>query len=166
MMLAGLQFLPAYMIYQNRPMDFYWLFPFTFVVAISLYGELYNELRDLEGDLKAGLRHTAILLGARRSYGLMMLILSIGAYCGFVTIFLMGIIPTWVVWVLIGAALGLYLLPMYHPRRRRIAYALHESFQKPIEIAGAIALGAHFAGPWAWAAISPWAIMLIRLKLF
>lgn len=166
MMLAGLQFLPAYVAFKNRPDNFYWLFPFTFVVAISLYGELFNELRDLEGDLKAGLRHTGAVLGARRSYWLMMLVLMIGLYCGFVTIFLLGIISTWVVIVMMVAAVALVTVPALKARRRRGSLALQESFQKPFEIAGTIALGAHFVGPWAWAVIGPWTIFLSQFKFF
>jgi 4-hydroxybenzoate polyprenyltransferase len=166
MMLAGLQFLPGYMVFDNRPANFYWLFPFTFVVSVSLYGELFNELRDLEGDLKAGLRHTAAVLGPRLGYWLMMLVLAIGGYCGFVSIFLLGIIPTWVVILMVVAALGLIALPLYKARHHKDVLALQESFQKPFEIAAALALGTQFAVPWAWAIVGPWAALLLRIKLF
>ncbi len=166
MMLAGLQFLPGYLVFENRPDHFYWLFPFTFVVAISLYGELFNELRDLDGDLKAGLRHTAAVLGARASYWLMMLVLTIGVYCGFVTIFLLGIIQTWVVILLLVAIMALITVPALRARRHRSYLAMQESFQKPIEIAGAFALSVQIAGPWLWAIVGPWMALLLRLKLF
>ncbi len=166
MMLAGLQFLPAYLAVADRPQDYYWWFPFTFVVAISLYGELFNELRDLEGDLKAGLRHTGAVLGARVTYWLMMIVFLIGAYCGFVTIFLLDIISTWVVILLVVAAAVLVTIPALKARRHQGSLALQESFQKPLEIAGAIALWAHFVGPWAWAIVGPWTMFLLRLKLF
>jgi 4-hydroxybenzoate polyprenyltransferase len=174
MMLAGLQFLPGYLAFENRPQSFDWLFPFTFVVAISLYGELFNELRDLDGDLKAGLRHTGAMLGARPTYWLMMAVLSVGVYCGFVTIFLLDLIPTWVVILLVAAALVLTLGPAIVVRRQRDALAIQESFQKPLEIAAAFALGLQFAGPWAWAMlgpavwswISPYANMILGLRFF
>jgi 4-hydroxybenzoate polyprenyltransferase len=166
MMLAGLQFLPGMLAFGHRPVTFHWLFPFTFVVAISLYGELFNELRDLDGDLKAGLRHTAVVLGPRLSYWLMMLVLSVGVYCGFVTIFLLGIIPTWVIFVLLGALVALITLPALRARRHRGALALQESFQKPIEMAGALALGVQFTGPWIWTFVGPWAGFLLSLKPF
>lgn len=174
MMLAGLQFLPGYLAFGNRPQSFNWLFPFTCVVAISLYGELFNELRDLDGDLKAGLRHTGARLGARRTYWLMMLVLAVGVYCGFVTIFLLDIIPTWVVILLLAAALVLTLGPAALVRHQKDALVLQESFQKPIEIAAAFALGVQFAWPWAWAMIgpvvlalvSPYANLLLSMKFF
>ena len=174
MMLAGLQFLPGYLAFGNRPQSFSWLFPFTCVVAVSLYGELFNELRDLEGDLKAGLRHTGATLGARPTYWLMMLVLAIGAYCGFVTIFLLDILPTWVVICLLVGAFGLTFWPAVLARRHRDTLALQESFQKPLEIAAAFALGLQFAWPWAWAIIGPavwylidpFAKLLLSLKFF
>jgi 4-hydroxybenzoate polyprenyltransferase len=161
MMLAGLQFLPGYLAFSNRPQNFDWLFPFTCVVAISLYGELFNELRDLDGDLKAGLRHTGAMLGARPTYWLMMLVLAIGVYCGFVTIFLLDIIPTWVVILLGAGALALTIGPAIVIRQHQDALALQESFQKPLEIAAAFALGVQFAGPWAWTMFGPAVLALV-----
>lgn len=164
MMLAGLQFLPGYMVFKIRPDDFYWLFPFTFVVAISLYGELFNELRDLKHDLEAGLRHTVAVIGPRLGYGLMTLVMAIGVYCGFVSIFLLNIIPTWVVILLVALALVMIVMPTYRARRQKSMLALQESFQKPLEFAAACALGLQFAAPWAWAFLGPWAMLLLRLR--
>ena len=64
LMLAGLQFLTGYFTYSTTLVR-NWLWPFLFVVCISVYGELYNEIRDFEGDQAAQLRHTAIVLGSR-----------------------------------------------------------------------------------------------------
>ena len=174
MMLAGLQFLPGYLAFDNHPQTFIWLFPFTSVVAISLYGELFNELRDLDGDLKAGLRHTGAKLGARPTYWLMMSVLAVGVACAFVTIFLLDIIPTWVVILLFAVALALTIGPAILVRRNQDKIELHESFQKPIEIAAAFALGFQFAFPWAWgmvgpaisSLVGPYANMLLSFKFF
>ncbi len=130
MMLAGLQFLPGYLAFDNRPQSFIWLFPFASVVAISLYGELFNELRDLDGDLKAGLRHTGAKLGARPTYWLMMSVLAIGVACAFVTIFLLDIIPTWVVILLFAVALALTVGPAILVRRNQDKIELHEFIPK------------------------------------
>jgi 4-hydroxybenzoate polyprenyltransferase len=166
MMLAGLQFLPGYLAFGHTPGNTNWVYPFTFVVMFSLYGELFNELRDLDGDLQAGLRHTAVVLGRRAGYWLMMLVLAIGVYCGFVTIFLLDIIQPWVIGVLLVGIAALITMPTLRARRHRSALALQESFQKPIEIAGAFALSAQFAGPWVWTVVAPWAALLLRIKLF
>ena len=74
LMLAGLQFLAAYFTFGPGP-AWRWMFPLTFIVAISLYGQLFNELRDFEGDVIAGVTHTASLLGGRVAHILMMTLL-------------------------------------------------------------------------------------------
>ena len=157
LMLAGLQFLAAYFTFTPRP-DGQWIFPFVFIVAISLYGELFNEMRDLEGDLEAGVTHTASLLGPRVTHWLMMALLLIGTGCGIVTIFFSGLIPTWVVLLMIGLAAILILPPLLRVRRHHSALELQAPFQMPIQIAGAIALAVWFVGPWLDA--------LLRLGLF
>ena len=53
MMLAGFQFLPAYFAYTSVINSNFW-WPFLAITSISMYGELFNELRDLEGDLTSG----------------------------------------------------------------------------------------------------------------
>ncbi len=67
---------------------------------------------------------------------------------------------------MMAAAAGLVIVPVFKARRQRGSLAVQESFQKPIEIAGAIGLGAHFVGPWAWALIGPWTMFLMQLKFF
>ncbi len=90
--LAGLQFLCAYFAFdQGKPYS--WLF-FLFVTLISVYGELNNELRDIEVDRKAGIRHTADLLGVRWTKALM--VASLMCAVALLAIFLaMEMIPRW-----------------------------------------------------------------------
>lgn len=88
--LAGLQFLCAYFVYdQGRPYS--WLF-FLTAVMISVYGELNNELRDAEVDKKAGIRHTADLIGPVWTKRLMKLCAITGA-AFLVAYFVLGLIP-------------------------------------------------------------------------
>ena len=164
LMLAGLQFLTGFIAFDRHQPTLQWLIPLIFVVAISLYGELFNELRDLEGDLKAGLRHTAVVLGSRLTYWIMMSLLAIGSACGFGTFFVLSIIPTWVILVLAAALAVFIAVPAYRIRRHRTALALQESFQKPLEMSGALALGVQFAGPWAWSVISSLARYVILFR--
>ncbi len=64
LMLAGLQFAAAYFTFSSTlGPRFFWLFLMS--IGISAYGELFNELRDLEGDKRAGVTHTASVLGPR-----------------------------------------------------------------------------------------------------
>ena len=95
MMLAGLQFLPAPLAFDPHP-SLQWIFPFALIVCISLYGELFNELRDLDGDLVAGLNHTASKLGYKPTYVIMMSLLVLGLVSAGITLFVLKIIPSWV----------------------------------------------------------------------
>ncbi len=90
--LAGLQFLCAYFAF-DRGKPYSWLF-FVFVVLISVYGELNNELRDIEVDRKAGIRHTADLLGVR--WTKVVMVGSLAAAFAVLAIFLaLEMIPLW-----------------------------------------------------------------------
>ena len=148
MMLAGLQFLPGMLAFSVKEAAFDWIFPFITIVAISLYGELFNELRDLDGDLAAGLNHTASKLGYKPTYWMMMSLLSIGLVCGAVTFFVLKIIPTWVVVTLLVLAVVFIIRPAIKARRHRTTLGMQQSFQKPLEAAAALALLAQFVYPW------------------
>lgn len=149
MMLAGMQFLPAFIAFGGSS-SLEWLFPFFFVVCVSLYGELFNEMRDLEGDLKAGLRHTGAVLGSRPTNILMLIVLSIGVICGGITFLILKIIPTWVLVVMAITAFLLLILPAIRARKQKSYIAMQESFQKPLEIAAAVALSLQFIWPWIY----------------
>ena len=51
LILAGLQFLAAYLTFDGGTLS-QGASAFSLVVAISLYGQLFNELRDFDGDLR------------------------------------------------------------------------------------------------------------------
>ncbi len=170
MMLAGLQFLPALLAFDPHP-SLQWIFPFVFIVCISLYGELFNELRDLDGDLVAGLNHTASKLGYKPTYAMMMTLLAVGVICGGITFFVLKIIPTWVVITLVSLVVLFIIRPALKARRQKSALALQQSFQKPLEAAAALALLAQFVYPWLNPFISQWISLinwgaLLRLNLF
>jgi 1,4-dihydroxy-2-naphthoate octaprenyltransferase len=155
LMLAGLQFLAAYAAFDGgTPWE--WIPPLAFVLAISLYGQLFNELRDLEGDVKAGVTHTASLLGPRLAHLLMMLWFFIGIASGVVTIVVARLIPLWVLAMMAVTAAVLGARPLFRVRRGQSAVELQSPFQKPLEIAGALALLAWFAGPVILASVGPW----------
>lgn len=146
LMLAGLQFLAAYFCFNLSELS-RWFYPFLFIVAISMYGVLFNQLRDLEWDRQAGLTHTAATLGPRLSFRLMMSFGLIGLGAAAISIFVIRLIPTW---VLAGAGLGtlVLLLPAWN---KSLTYGtsieFQQSFQKPLEIATATALSAQFVMP-------------------
>jgi len=153
LILAGLQFLAAYLTFDGGTLS-QGASAFSLVVAISLYGQLFNELRDFDGDLKAGVTHTASLLGRRAAYALMMAWLSIGVASAAFSILVARLIPVWVilVTVLLAGLLAWRRLPgVLHAQS---TLELHTPLQKPVEIAAAIALLAWFVGPWAPSLIS------------
>jgi 4-hydroxybenzoate polyprenyltransferase len=148
MMLAGLQYLAAYLAYQPAPFT-RWFFPMMMVVCISLYGELFNEMRDYEHDLKAGLKHTAALLGFKATYWLMMSSFAIGVISGGITFFVVKLVATWVL-ILMAVFAGLLLIaPLLKAWRQKGFLQLQESLQKPFEIAASFALLTQFVLPWA-----------------
>jgi 4-hydroxybenzoate polyprenyltransferase len=152
-LLAGLQFLTAYLAFGGGP-GWQWILPLGFVVAISLYGQLFNELRDFDGDLKAGVTHTASYIGRRAAHQLMMAWLGIGGVLTIVSLFVIRLIPAWVLILAVILACFLSWLRLRRSVLRQPTIALHQSFQKPVEVAAAIALMAWFAGPSAMALLS------------
>lgn len=147
LMLAGLQFLTGYFTFTtviNRD----WFWPFLFVVCVSMYGELYNEIRDFEGDQAAQLRHTAIVLGSRSSHTLMLAVLFLGILSGIVSLLLIDLIPLWV-FVLMAVLSVLFVLPpVLKLRRGNSSIEIQNAFQKPLERAAAVALLMQFIVPW------------------
>jgi 4-hydroxybenzoate polyprenyltransferase len=148
LMLAGLQYLAAYFSFEPSPFS-RWVYPFVFVVGISLYGELINELRDLRGDREAGITHTANLIGQRAAFWLMIGMLSIGIGSGVVTIFIIHLIPLWTLLVWGALSIILVIPELVRLRQHTSQIAMQESFHKPIEIAAAFALLLQFIVPWA-----------------
>lgn len=146
-MLAGLQFLAAYWIFADAAPG-RWVFPALMILAFSLYGQLFNELRDLEGDLQAGVTHTASYLGPGATHWLMLVWLAIGIFAAFMTLVVEQLIPAWVLLLIIGLSGLLLWQRLARTGRGLSAINLHQAFQKPVEIAAAIALMIWFASPW------------------
>jgi 4-hydroxybenzoate polyprenyltransferase len=147
LMLAGLQFLCGYFTYTTR-LTQHWFWPFTFVMSISIYGELYNEIRDLEGDRTAQLRHTAIILGDRASHILMLTTLVVGIFSGAVSFIVIDLIPLWVFAIMAILAALFVLPPVLKLRRSDNSIAVQGALQKPLERAASIALLLQFILPW------------------
>jgi 4-hydroxybenzoate polyprenyltransferase len=140
--LAGLQFLCAYFVYdQGKPYS--WLF-FLFVVFFSVYGELNNELRDIVVDQKAGIRHTADLIGIKWTKVLMILSL-IGAGGVIVAFLAMQVIPVWL--LIVPAVLGpmLFAEQLWRLVRHELdAVDDREAFHEPALLIGVITTLAWF----------------------
>jgi 4-hydroxybenzoate polyprenyltransferase len=144
-MLAGLQVIASYVTFAAvLGPRFYW--PLALALAISAYGELYNELRDLEGDLKAGVTHMASRLGADATQQLATAFALCGLFAAFVSLFFVQLVPLWVVGLSAGVAALLLVRPVR--RHRRDAFVTTQApFHKPVEIAAALALSVRVVGP-------------------
>jgi 4-hydroxybenzoate polyprenyltransferase len=164
LMLAGLQFLAAYFTF-SPGFNGKWFFPFVCVMCISLYGELFNELRDLEGDIKAGLTHTAVLLGPRITHIIMLTLGMIGIIAGIISIVVVGLIPIWVLILLAVVAIILVTPQVLKIKRGESSIQLQEPLQKPIEIAAAFALIVQFLVPWA-SALIPFSAIWSSINIF
>jgi 4-hydroxybenzoate polyprenyltransferase len=143
LLLAGLQLLCAYFTFAPGGGG-EWIAPFIFVVSISLYGELFNEVRDLEGDLKAGVTHTAALVGERVAH-MMMYALLAGAGVSFVYSIVAGLIPVWVLGILVALSIILLARPILRMRRGS-AMELTGPLHVPAQIVGALTMIVWVAG--------------------
>lgn len=85
LMLSGLLLLAGYYIYDSSP-GIVWTVAAA-ATLFSVYGQLYNQLRDYEMDKAAGLKNTAILLGERYTKRMMYLSIIMAALCILIAIF-------------------------------------------------------------------------------
>jgi len=137
LMLAGLQLLCAYYVINPYTGIHYDLVaPFIFVVAISVRGQLFNQVRDFECDIKAGIRHTTSIIGIKTAHFLMTALLTL-AVIMFLHSLIIKIIPLWI--FLIMAILGVFFLkkPLIEAKKSR-GLALTYNFQNPVLYIGLI----------------------------
>ncbi len=147
LMLAGLQYLSGYFSYSSV-LSRGWFWPLLFVSAISVYGELFNEMRDIEGDRQARLRHTAIILGEKNTQILMVMMVGLGVFSGVITFFVIQLVPGWVLLVMAVLALIFTLPPLIKLQRDEKSIQIQQAFQKPLEQAAALAMLLYFLAPW------------------
>lgn len=92
LMLSGLLLLAGYFTYDTQP-GIVWLVAAS-VTLISVYGQLYNQLRDFEMDKAAGLYNTAIILGENNTRRAMYLTMGLAGACLLAAI-VQGVFPLW-----------------------------------------------------------------------
>ncbi|GAB4552474.1 MAG: hypothetical protein OHK0023_20550 [Anaerolineae bacterium] len=108
LMLSGLLYLAGYYAYHNS-LGEAWLV-FAALVLISVYGQLYNQLRDFNMDKAAGLHNTAIMVGEKLTTVLMYLAV-LAAVAAFIVAIVVGVLPLWVVlFAVAGMALTIYFI--------------------------------------------------------
>jgi len=157
--LGGLQMLAALFQFNPRP-GTSWIAPLTAIMAISMYGQLHNEVRDREGDLRAGLKHTANLLGIQLSRGLMALFLTMGVGAILASILIYELVPRWALPLALGLAVVLSAIRLAYFWHKRRTVDLEHNLHKPFEMAGALSMVACFIWPW----LAPRLGLLLRLQ--
>ncbi len=106
LMLSGLLLLAGYFVYDMAP-GIVW-FVAAGVTLVSVYGQLYNQLRDYDMDKAAGLFNTAIILGENNTKRLMYFSLALAGICILAAIF-RGVFPLWLgLVVLVSVPVSLY----------------------------------------------------------
>src|SRR5690606_19330331 len=81
------------------------------VTLVSVYGQLYNQLRDIEMDKAAGLYNTAILLGEANARRAMYLAIGLAAVCMLTAIVRM-VFPLWLgLALLVSIAISMLFRP-------------------------------------------------------
>lgn len=100
LMLSGLLVVAGYFIYHQDP-GLVW-FVAAGATLVSVYGQLYNQLRDYDMDKAAGLNNTAIILGENNTRRAMYLAVALAGVCLLVAI-LQGVFPVWLGIVVIVA---------------------------------------------------------------
>jgi 4-hydroxybenzoate polyprenyltransferase len=109
LMLSGLLLLAGYFIYHTEP-GVVW-FVAASMTLISVYGQLYNQLRDFEMDKAAGLFNTAIVLGENNTRITMYGTIALAAICMLAAIVL-NAFPIWLALVLpFGVVVSMFFRP-------------------------------------------------------
>ncbi len=110
LMLSGLLLLTGYFTYHNAPGDV-WLVA-AGATFFSVYGQLYNQVRDYEMDVAAGLKNTTILLGKANSMRAIYATIGLALSCLILAV-LRGVFPLWLGIPLAVSAVVAY---MYRPK--------------------------------------------------
>ncbi len=110
LMLSGLLFLAGYFTYGVNP-GWVWLVALS-ATLVSIYGQLYNQLRDYDMDKAAGLHNTAIIVGGRMTRVLMYACVAL-ALLLFLGAFVLGVLPIWL--PALGGIVFAVVLLVYRP---------------------------------------------------
>jgi 4-hydroxybenzoate polyprenyltransferase len=147
LMLAGIQFLVGYVTYTRGSWSV-WPVLAAFLL-FSAYGELYNELHDLETDAAGGLRTTAVLLGHTATQIVMYLFL--GGSLALVALAIWSrLVPLGIVAVPVGVLVVVMAVRRpAHDARGQSSLDLSGSLQVPALLSGNVAVGGWVAAGYA-----------------
>jgi 4-hydroxybenzoate polyprenyltransferase len=147
LMLAALQMLAAFYTFSGT-LNVALIGPLVSMVCASFYGQLFNEVRDLEGDRLAGVHHTASLLGSKVTHGLMNFLLSSSILAGLYTLFFSGLVPWGVIAFSSAFLVAFVIWPYVSATRRKAHLDTHLPFINGLPLVGSIMMFSWFVVPW------------------
>jgi 4-hydroxybenzoate polyprenyltransferase len=133
LMLSGLLLLAGYFIYHDSP-GIVW-FVAAAVTLASVYGQLYNQLRDYDMDKAAKLYNTAIILGEANTRRVMYLTIGLAITCLLAAI-VQGVFPLWLgVVMLVSLPISMLLFRPHTDMRGGVAADASGTMQVQVLIA-------------------------------
>jgi 4-hydroxybenzoate polyprenyltransferase len=139
LMLSGLLFLAGFFAYSSTP-GLVWLVAMA-ATLLSVYGQLYNQLRDFDMDKAAGLKNTAIMVGPRYAKILMYTSVAMAAVM-FVYALWMQVVPVWLLTVpLLIIPIFYFFRPPVNDMRGTTAVDVSGSVQMPMIIVANVTIG-------------------------
>jgi 4-hydroxybenzoate polyprenyltransferase len=139
LMLSGLLLLAGFFAYSSTP-GLVWLVALA-ATLISVYGQLYNQLRDLDMDKAAGLKNTAIMVGPRYTKVLMYSSVAMAAIMMLYALW-MQVVPVWLLSVpLIIMPIFYFFRPPASDMRGTEAVDFSGSVQAPLLIVANVIIG-------------------------
>lgn len=153
LLLAGLPFLSAFSAFSSS-LNRIWLWPFIFVMCISIIYELYDEIQDHARERAIRRRQTTLLLGERTTQSLLTALVILGGFTGAITFFWINLIPGWVFLVMTVMVIALVLPTLVKNQREGVSNNTILGFiRRQVELAAALALILNFLLPWLMAFI-------------
>ena len=133
LMLAGLILIVGYLV--SGAVSFSQIAPLFFACVLgSSYGQFFNQIRDFEGDKKAGLKNTSILIGKPVAKTLMYSSIF-GALGAVVWAFTNETLPGWLIVAVVLLTPAVALVPQKISKRDRQTGVKTVAFHLPFQIA-------------------------------
>ena len=146
-MLSSLQLLCGYFAFAET-LNTAYIAPLLSMTAASAYGQIFNQVRDFEGDQVAGLKNTAGLLGKPSAQVLMQGLLTLAVVAGAYALIIDQIAPWWV-FAFGLALLFIIIIPgVVRGIRNRNFQQAHAPVIYALPYVGTAMMAAWFLVPW------------------
>ena len=143
LLLAGLPFLTGYFSFQTH-LNRQWFWPFLFVTAIAIYAGLTYRTYLMKTDTL----QTASNSEGKTRQALILGVLLVGLFSGYMSFVMLNLIPLWVILVMLVLT-AIFLLPLILRSQQEDNHpTLQNSLLRPLIQAAAIALLLQYVLPW------------------